>query len=79
MIAKDRLVFLSGLPSATAGAHLYAIRQSGATAGQILVSRSSLSTATAGQHLLDDGGVLPATANNFIGFHANMGTMMGRM
>lgn len=82
MTASERLVFLSGLSGVSAGAHLYSIRQSGISAGQILVSRSNLSTATAGQHLLDDGGGVEPPAENavrFTGFHVNMGTMMGRM
>jgi hypothetical protein len=55
MIAGARLALLSGLSGVSAGAHLYSIRQAGGTAGQILVSRSTLSTATAGQHLMDEG------------------------
>lgn len=79
MTTAQRLVFLSGLFGVSAGAHLYAIRQSGSTAGQMLVSRSSLGVATTEQHLLDDGGVVITDAVRFTGFHANMGTMMGRM
>jgi hypothetical protein len=48
-------VQLSGLAGVSAGAHLYAIRQAGATAGQILVSRSSLLSASAAAHLFDAG------------------------
>ena len=79
MTASERLVFLSGLSGVTAGAHLLAIRQSGSTSGQILVSRSSLSVATAAQHLLDGGGVVQSDNPVFVGFHANMGMLMGRM
>lgn len=80
MTAAERLVFLSGLSGASAGAHLYSIRQSGSTAGQILVSRSSLTSATAGQHLLDDGGVIaPTGLPQTRQFMASMGTFMGRM
>jgi hypothetical protein len=79
MTASQRLVYLSGLSGVSAGAHLLAIRQSGATAGQILVSRSTLPTASAAQHLLDDGVILAPVNPSFIGFQVNMGTMMGRM
>lgn len=57
MTAADRLVQLSGLAGVSAGAHLYAIRQSGTTAEQILVSRSSLLSASAAAHLFDAGSV----------------------
>lgn len=79
MTTSERLVFLSGLSGVSAGAHLYAIRQSGLTAGQILVSRSSLSSATAEQHLLDGGGIAVLATAAFTGFHVNMGSMMNRM
>jgi hypothetical protein len=79
MTTSERLVFLSGLSGVSAGAHLYSLRQSGVTAGQILVSRSSLSTATAEQHLLDGGGFVISGTPKFTGFHVNMGTMMNRM
>lgn len=79
MNTGQRLALLSGLSGVSAGAHLYAIRQSGVDAGQMLASRSSLLTATAMQHLLDDSGASPSSLPRFTGFHANMGAMMGRM
>jgi hypothetical protein len=79
MTTGERIAFLSALPGVSAGAHLYAIRQSGVNAGQMLVSRSSLLSATAMQHLLDDGGAVAAVEARFVGFHVNMGSMMGRM
>lgn len=59
MIAGARLALLSGLSGVSAGAHLLAIRLAGSTAGQMLLSRSSLPEASAAQHLLDDGAVVP--------------------
>lgn len=53
--AAERLAALSGLSGVSAGAHLLAIRISGSMAGQILVSRSTLSTGSASDHLLDSG------------------------
>ena len=79
MTAAERLVFLSGLSGVSAGAHLYAIRKSGSTAGQILVSRSSLPSATAAQHLLDVGSGSQNNPPQIRGFMLNMGTFMGRM
>lgn len=55
MTAAERLAALSGLSGVSAGAHLLAIRISGSMAGQILVSRSTLSTGSASDHLLDGG------------------------
>lgn len=48
----QRLASLSGLAGVSAGAHLLAIRQAGAQAGPMLVSRSGLGVASALQHLL---------------------------
>lgn len=79
MTTGQRLVFLSGLSGVSAGAHLYAIRQSGVNSGQMLVSRSSLLIATAMQHLLDGGGDALPDMPPTRGFMANMGTFMGRM
>ena len=53
MTAAERLKQLSGLSAATAAAMLLAIG-SGATAGDLLVSSSPLSSATAAEHLLAD-------------------------
>lgn len=52
--AAERLQELSGLAGVTAAAMLLSIG-SGATAGALLVSRSTLSSATAAAHLLDAG------------------------
>lgn len=78
MTAGQRLVFLSGLASASAGQHLYAIRVSGTTSGQILVSRSGLGTATAADHLLYDAPPPAQVSVPAGGFIVNMGRMMGR-
>ena len=79
MTTSQRLAFLSGLSGVSAGSHLLAIRRSGVTAGQMLVSRSALSSASALQHLLNDEAVdLPDSLVNR-GFMLNMGTFMGRM
>lgn len=77
MTASERLVFLSGLSGVSAGAHMYAIRNSGVTSGEMLVSRSSLVTASAALHLLDGGSVGSAAAPSVRGFMSNMGTFMG--
>jgi hypothetical protein len=61
MTTGDRLAFLSGLSTRSAGAHLSALA-SGATAGAKMVVRSGLGTATAMQHLLAGGGVAPSVA-----------------
>lgn len=79
MTTAQRLAFLSGLNGVSAGIHLLAIRQSGATAGQMLASRSALSSATALQHLLNDEGVVLSDVLINRGFMLNMGTFMGRM
>ena len=79
MTTGQRLAFLSGLSSANAGAHLYAIRQSGISSGAILVSRSLLPSGSAMMHLLDDGSPVLANLPPIGGFMANMGTFMGRM
>lgn len=61
----QRLAFLSGMSGVSAAEHLKAIKQSGTTSGQMLVSRSSLSVASAIQHLMDDGG-LPAIVSDIL-------------
>ncbi len=53
MTAAERLLQLAGI-TGTAGALLRSIG-SGLTAGALLVSRSTLSSATAAAHLLDAG------------------------
>lgn len=53
--AASRLATLSGLSGVSAALHLKAIKQSGTTAGAMLLSRSSLATGTAAAHLLDAG------------------------
>lgn len=50
--AAQRLVELSGLLTGAAADHLIAISQSGQTAAERLLSRSTLPSATAGVHLL---------------------------
>jgi hypothetical protein len=52
MNAGQRLAELSGLSGVSAATHLLAIKQSGATAGAMLLSASPLSTGTALAHLL---------------------------
>lgn len=59
--AAERLQELSGLAGVTAAAMLLAIG-TGATAGALLVSRSTLSSATAAAHLLDAGVQTPASS-----------------
>lgn len=56
--AAARLATLSGLSGVSAAIHLNSIKQSGTTAGAMLLSRSSLSTGTAAAHLLSDGSVI---------------------
>lgn len=65
---SQRLTTLSGLSGVSAAEHLKAIKQSGATAGQMLVSRSSLSVASAIQHLMDEGGVVTAAVSDILIF-----------
>ena len=62
MTTGARLAELSGLSGVSAATHLLAIRLSGATAGAMLVSRSTLSTGTAIAHLAG-GGVSSASAS----------------
>lgn len=59
MTAGERLAFLSGLTTRSAGAHLASLA-AGATAGARMVARSGLGVATAVQHLL--AGVVAAAS-----------------
>lgn len=54
----QRLTTLSGLSGVSAAAHLIAIKQSGTTAGAMLVSRSGLGTGSALDHLMAGGVVV---------------------
>lgn len=77
MTAGERLAALSGMSGVTAGSHMYAISVSGLSAGDILVSRSSLASATAAQHLLSDSAAIDPYAPHCRGFMVNMGSFMG--
>ena len=54
MTTGARLVQLSGLSGVSAATHLIAIKQSGSNAGDMLVSRSGLTTGTAMEHLISN-------------------------
>ena len=78
MTTGARLASLSGLSGVSAGQHLIAIKQSGATSGEMLVSRSSLMTGTAMDHLMDTG--ISFGGQQVYPVHiATMGGMMSRM